>query len=55
MVTEDQYAAVMAENGALRAQGRAALGRIAALEARGGAGSQEDAPPSFVKAGGRAG
>ncbi len=52
MVTEDQYAAVMAEK---QAQVRAALGRIAALEARGGAGSQEDAPPSFVKAGGRAG
>jgi hypothetical protein len=34
MVTEGQYSAVMAENAALRAQMRVALGRIAALGAR---------------------
>jgi transposase len=51
MVTEEQYAAVLAENADLRTQLQAALGRIAALEARNAElEAKKTPPPSFVKA-----
>lgn len=51
MVTDEQYAAVVAENAQLRAQVQATLGRIATLEARVvELEAKKTPPPSFVKA-----
>jgi transposase len=51
MVSDEQYAAVVAENAQLHAQLQAALGRIAALETRvAELEAKKTPPPSFVKA-----